>query len=203
MRVGVLRLPRAFGWLIVAIVAWLVPVVVAIGLPPTLAISAGRWSPLALWLVTLPVVAILFVWLGVRLFHAPAAVLLAPPRSGPVRVSLALTRGRWLATLGRVLLLFVLVVLVQGTLQTTGSVLAQVTAVATITTDPATGEPIIDGRPASELDSLVIGELVPGTPLMVILGALVGAGQGMVNVIWLAGAVGLYARAGGPVDERL
>ncbi|MEM7339548.1 MAG: DUF2510 domain-containing protein [Actinomycetota bacterium] len=205
------RLPRTIGWGLLLVLIFLVVYAVIIGLIVALAVGAGGDAAIAL-VVLLVVVGFLAAiplafWLYVRLGFLGAALAVAPRGTNPISASWSFSQGRFWPTLGRLLLLY-LIVLGIGL---AGNLVSQFTFVAVpsaieadFVTDPVTGDLDfeIDGRPVDSFD-VIDGEwFVPNLGVLLLIVVVLVLSSVIQQVVNMSGISGLYQRGGGPADRE-
>jgi hypothetical protein len=150
--------------------------------------------------VSVVAVIVLAVWLAVKLAFFGPAVAVAPSGVNPLGVSWKLTAGRFWPVLGRLLLLWAILwgISLVGQIAFQAVVTVAMEAAFGFELDPVTGELLIDGQEASELDVIELDSLIPSSPLLVLLVALTALTQSATQAVTVSATTALYARAGGP-----
>ncbi len=199
---GLGRLPRAIAWLVAAALVLAVVNTLAIA---TIAVAAVVGGPVAVLATVVVFVGLLAmfpvaIWVGVRLGLGGVAMAVAPRGANPFAVSWRLTRGRWWATLGRLVLLYLITAGVAMAI----SVVAQALVLGRFINDisiSADGGLLIEGRTLTTDDSVNLGKVLPPTPVLIGLAIVGTVGQAIQQAIVLAGMTGLYRLGGGPSER--
>jgi Protein of unknown function (DUF2510) len=197
---SVVRMPRMILWGLVMGFGMAVVFGTLYALPLVLAAATGKASFLALFFVTIPLLVVVAFWLGVRLVHVWMAVAVGPKGTNPISTSLSLTKDRWLAHLGRLLLLGVIVWLISFVVQFIINIAVQSTVLSQFSIDPVTSELQLNGQNLTDIDVFVVRDFLPGLPTVIVLGLLYTLNQGFSQALMLSGMAGLYRRAGGPAE---
>lgn len=172
-------LPRAFGWSMIVMIVF----VATLGVVVLVAIAAGAVA------VLLVIVAAPFaIYLGVRLVFLGVAIVDRPGQ--PFGRTMEVTRGRWWAVFGRLLLLGLISWLISAALQTANA------AAGASSFGSSSFEVEADGS----FTSFELAEAFPSEALPIIVGAVVTLLVAvLVTSIGAAGAAALY-RTRNPAD---
>jgi hypothetical protein len=194
------RLPLAILWGLVLAVGAVAVVAVLYALPVGLALVTGNAGFIALFLLTVPVLIWLVLWLGVRLTHVPMAIVVGPRRANPISVSMSLTKNRWLGHFGRLLLLGLIVSILSLVVQVVIDIAFQAALFSRFGVDPITGELQLNGQDISTIDVLVVRDFLPSLPVLLLVTAVAGLNQAVSYALGASGAASLYRRAGGSAE---
>ncbi len=162
--------PRGIGWFLVlalgVIAVGVVFTLLAVTVPPLAILGIVAFIPVAIWL------AIRWSLAGVAIVDGPG---------NPFRRSGEVVSGRWWAVFGRLLLIGIILGVITGAVNTTTSL---------STGGGAFGDQTIvelDGD-GDLIDDFVISDVVPSTPLPIIITVI---GQVLVNIISAVGLAGM------------
>jgi hypothetical protein len=197
---GVRRLPQAIGWGLVLAVLIALVMAVALGLPIVLAATVSNQF-LILFVVMIPLLIAGGIWIGIKLYYFGTVVVVGPRGANPIATSFSLSAGRWWATLGRALLLWIVIYGVSIAGQLIFNVAPQVILAGSLQFNSITGEIQVDGQDISTLDVIDFGRFVPSVPVLVVLAVLYGFNQALGQALGISGGTALYRRAGGPAGE--
>lgn len=136
-----------------------------------------------------------------KLYYLWLVIAVGPSGAGPVGTSIGLVRGRWWSTFGRAVLLALLASAATFVIQLIMNLVIQASLLTIFTVDSVTGHVLINGQDVERMDVIVLGDVVPALPLLLVLAVLYTANQAVSQSLNLSGAAGLYQRAGGPAVE--
>ncbi len=190
---GLQRLPRLLGVAILTGLGFLVIWAIAVGV--------GVLVPI-LFILTIPVALVASVWWWVRSSMFGTAAALAPRGVSSVRTSFGLTKGRFFAIFGRLLLLGLITFAASIA---TNVVSAPINALAGLDSQfgsAGQNPPWL----VEQADGIIIegGEFVGEAPFALLVGLIVGGIlTGLVYAISDSAHVALYRQLEGPVDESI
>lgn len=189
-------LPRAFGWGLVAMAVGLVLMAVTAMVIGMLSILTQASAAAGVLVVVVAFIAAAcgWTWLLVRLSLAAVPLVVGRRGGNPFGQSWEITRDRWWATFGRLVLAMVILFAIGFTLNIFTQIVTGATGFQLTTVGDQVylnGEPIPDDEIFRPIDHL------PSLGGFAILLALSTASQAVQQAIQIAAAVGLYIRGGG------
>ena len=198
---GLRRLPRLIGWGLVGLVASAVVIGLVAGAFAALAVAAGSAAdsavPVALVaLLVVPALAVASIWLAIRWSLALVAIAVAPAGTNPFAASWRITRRQWWATLGRLLLMTLILIGVSLVFSIVNQIVFGAASLG-LTAGPD-GELLVDGRPVVVDDVVDFSDVVPGDTWIITTALVSSLSQAVQQAISIAATVGLYVRGGGP-----
>lgn len=202
LQLALRRLPRIIGWGLIYVLAVILAVGV-VGLLFFFFIEAVGFKGLFLLVLLVPLAIVASIWLGVKLAFVTTALVVAPAGANPFSTSWRFSDGRWLATFGRLILIWVIVWGISFFTNFAQQIAIAATPLASIESDPITGDVIIDGENVSNLDVIDFELFLPNPAIVVVLALLFAMSQAINQTIQISGLTGLYYRGSGPADPDL
>lgn len=198
MSTGLRRIPRLILWALVgfaAYIAFVIAFVVLFAIVGLIASDSGAVGGLLVFLIVIGAI-VGGIWLLVRLSFFWVALAVGPAGTNPFTASFEATRDRFWATLGRLILLFIMLfvigillnIVVQGAL---------VSSAASEFSVDSDGDLLIDGEPADNFDTIDLGDFIPGLGWFVALAIFSVISQAVQQGIAISAQTRLYAEAGG------
>jgi hypothetical protein len=202
LQVALRRFPRLIGWgLLYVLVMFLLMTLIVLFFVAMVS-TIGPEVLFALILVV-PLAIGVGVWLMVKLAFFPTALVVAPDGANPFSTSWRISDGRWLATFGRLVLLWMVLMGTSFVTSIPQQVFPAVTPVGSVEFDPITDDVIINGENISDLDVIDFELFLPNPAIVVVFALLYAVSQATNQTVQSSGLTGLYYRGGGPADPDL
>jgi hypothetical protein len=202
LRTALRRLPRAVLWgLLLAIVlsALVVVLIVMLTVVVALAVSGDGGSPLFALLLP-PIVVIAFiagVWLWTKLAFFLPALAVGPAGTNPFAASSALSRGRFWAVFGRLLLVSVALSILWGIFNAVFQPIFGAASSDIFQVDMVTGDVFVGGDNVDTLAEIRWADVIPGAGWFAAVAIGYTLGRAIIDAIWTSAVTGLYWRGGG------
>lgn len=197
---GLRRLPRTIGWGIVFSLATMAIIAIVVGPLVAGAILIGPEVLLVLLLIV-PLSIVASVWIGVKLAFFGTALAVAPSGHNPFRASWAISRGRWWAVFGRLLVLWAIIYGVSFIGQFATQIGATlVPSQLGFDVDSETGELLIDGQAVADLEVIEFDTFIPNLVVLVVFLAFYLLTQAISQALSVSGSAGLYYRGGAAAE---
>lgn len=196
---GLRRLPRTIGWGLVYLVAVLV-LVALIGAVIGIGVAAVGSEFLLILILLVPGIIVAAVWAGVRLSLVGTALAVAPSGVNPFRASWSVSRDRFWAIFGRLLLLWIIIYIISFVTQLATQIGGAFLAGQLDYSLDSDGDLVIDGQVISELSVIEVDTYLPSAPIVVVVVAVYILSQAITQALSVAGSAGLYYRGGGPAE---
>jgi hypothetical protein len=188
LSVGFKRLPIFIGVMLALSAALVIP----IGLAVALVVATEAF---VLLLVLVPVLIVFAVWAVVKLSLIAVSIAVAPEGTSGLSAGWHSTDGFFWAILGRLFLMGIVVNVLLFIQQMLAGELWPLAFGSQLEFD-SRGELLIDGRPASTLDALVVADVLPNPIVFLLVSGVLFYIQFMMQTVSFAGSSALYADTG-------